>query len=546
MDNLGIYLQKIRKELAVGNATEETHRSALKELIESFATGITATNEPKRIACGAPDFIITRRQVPLGYIETKDIGKPLDELEKSEQLKRYRESLGNLILTDYLEFRWYVRGEKRITIRFADVGARHALPDAVQQVSELFNNFLTQEIPTVENPKELAQRMASLARLIRDTIQRTFQAEPGEGTLHQQMDGFRKVLLHDLTETQFADMYAQTICYGLFAAKCNAKPGTQFTREHAAYDLPKTNPFLRKMFGYIAGPDLDDRIVWAVDDLVNILNRAKIDEILANFGKRTRQEDPVVHFYETFLAAYDSKMRESRGVYYTPEPVVSYIVRSVDYLLKTEFGLNDGLADATKIKLKSPDGKTAIDTHKVLILDPATGTGTFLYGVIDHIYEQMVKNKQKGSWQSYVAEHLLPRVFGFELLMAPYAVAHMKLGLQLAETGYDFNTDERLRVYLTNTLEEAYAMTGLPLFTQWLAEEANEAGKVKKESPVMVILGNPPYSGQSANIGQWIVDLLHGQHTQSSSYFEVDGKPLGEKNPKWLLDDYVKFIRFAQ
>jgi len=289
-----------------------------------------------------------------------------------------------------------------------------------------------------------------------------------------------------------------------------------------------------------------------VDNLAELPNRADIAAILQDFGRATRQEDPVVHFYETFLGAYDQKMREARGVYYTPEPVVSYIVRSVDAILKKDFKLNDGLADASKIKLTRPKkigkGTETIETHKVQILDPATGTGTFLYSVIGQIHQTFAGNK--GMWPGYVQENLLPRVYGFELLMAPYAVAHMKLGLLLRETGYDFSSDERLRVFLTNTLEEAHEMTNLPLFTQWLAEEASSANQVKNETPVMVVLGNPPYSGHSANTGEWIAGLLRGidnsMGQKTGNYFEVDGAPLGERNPKWLNDDYVKFIRFAQ
>ncbi|MBI3949649.1 MAG: N-6 DNA methylase [Acidobacteria bacterium] len=547
------YLRNIERAFLTGKATEHTYRPALEEWIESLADGIVATNEPKRVNCGAPDFIITRGEIPLGYIEAKDIGEPLDKIEPSEQMRRYLESLGNLILTDYLEFRWYVVGERRLTARLAKVGAKGKLQiekEGGHQVTELLTAFLNAQAPTVSGPKELAERMAALARLIRDAICRAFEDEDGGGSLHQQMEGFRQVLLHDLTQEQFADMYAQTICYGLFAARCNVKGGKRFTREHAAYDLPKTNPFLSRMFSHIAGPHLDDRIVWAVDDLVELLHRAVISAILRDFGKRTRREDPVVHFYETFLAAYDPTLRETRGVYYTPEPVVSYIVRSVDHILKKDFNLSDGLADASKIKIKAPDGKGKTHVHKVLILDPATGTGTFLQSVIDLIYEHQVTEGQAGAWSGYVSQHLLPRLFGFELLMAPYAVAHMKLGLQLAETGYDFKADERLRVYLTNTLEEAHEMNNLPLFAQWLAEEANAAGKIKQGAPVVVVLGNPPYSGHSANTGRWITNLLRGIDTQTGektwNYFEVDGQPLGERNPKWLNDDYVKFIRFAQ
>jgi predicted helicase len=545
------YLKRIEQALRAGNATEHTHRPALKSLIESLGAGITATNEPKRVKCGAPDFVITRGEIPLGYIEAKDVGESLDKVEKSEQMRRYLESLSNLILTDYLEFRWYVAGKHRLTARLASASAKKPLraeTDGGQQVAELLAAFLNAQVPTVASAKELAVRMAALARLIRDTISRALGDDDKASELHQQMEGFRKVLLHDLTESQFADMYAQTICYGLFAARCNMKGNEAFTREQAAFKLPRTNPFLRKMFGHIAGPDLDPRIVWAVDDLAALLNRADIAAILQDFGRATRREDPVVHFYETFLAAYDPKMREARGVYYTPEPVVSYIVRSVDHILKHDFGLRDGLADAGKINVPAADGKGTTEVHRVLILDPATGTGTFPYGVINHIFESF-KNNQ-GMWSGYVTEHLLPRLFGFELLMAPYAVAHMKLGLQLGELGYDFKTDERLRLYLTNTLEEAHEDSRLPLFAQWLAEEANAASQVKQETPVMVVLGNPPYSGHSANTGQWISGLLRGYDSltkkPTANYFEVNGQPLGEKNPKWLNDDYVKFIRFAQ
>jgi hypothetical protein len=537
------YLRQIEKVYQVGNATEHSYRASMQELLKTLDASIIATNEPKRIKCGAPDFIVTKKQTPLGYIETKNIGIPLDQVERSDQMKRYLGSLANLILTDYVEFRWYVAGEHRMTARLTKVGANHMLlPDAdgIAQVTDLLHGFIHTQTPTVSNPKELAIRMAALAQLIRNAIRLAFESEEGGGSLHIQMEGFKQILLPDLAYEQFADMYAQTICYGLFAARCNEKPEITFTRERAAYDIPKTNPFLRKMFNYIAGPDLDDRIVWVVDDLAELLNRSDMSAILQDFGKRTRQEDPVVHFYETFLAQYDPKLREVRGVYYTPEPVVSYIVRSVDYLLKKEFDLSQGLADATKLKAASLDGKYGLEAHKVQILDPATGTGTFLYYVIRQVYEMFKDNM--GMWSSYVSQHLLPRLFGFELLMAPYAVAHLKLGLELAQTGYDFKNNERLRVYLTNTLEEEFEVGRLP-FAEWLVEEATAAGNVKYDAPVMVVLGNPPYSGHSVNKGKWIVDLLHDK---GGNYFEVDGKPLGERNPKWLNDDYVKFIRFAQ
>ncbi len=356
--------------------------------------------------------------------------------------------------------------------------------------------------------------------------------------LRQQLQSFQRVLISDLNEAQFADMYAQTICYGLFAARCNTDQISSFSRETAGFRLPKTNPFLRGIFHQIAGTELDERITWAVDTLATILQQTDMDGILSSFGKRTRKQDPVVHFYETFLAEYDSKMRESRGVYYTPEPVVSYMVRSVDYILKNKFQIPKGLADAKKITIKNPNNSQETqEIHQVLILDPAVGTGTFLHSVIDHIYDSF--RQQKGMWSSYVSKHLLPRLFGFELLMAPYTVAHMKLGLQLQELGYDFSADERLGIYLTNTLQEAFQIPPADGFLNRIRDEAESAQGVKQEMPVMVILGNPPYSYQSMNTDPWIVNLV-------KDYYQLDGKPLGERNPKGLLDDYVKFIRFAQ
>ncbi|RDY66905.1 DNA methyltransferase [Lysobacter soli] len=549
------YLASVEQALKTGQASEHTHRPALEALLEALGgPEVDAINEPRQIKCGAPDFIIVRGTVPLGHVEAKDVGLDLAKLERGEQLTRYRESLGNLVFTDYLSFRWYLDGELRLTADLPRPAANGRIrwnDDAASATVQLLDQFLLADIPLKSTPQDLATRMAGLAKLIRSLIEQTFKAEGEQGELHGQLQAFRQVLIESLTVEQFADMYAQTLCYGLFAARCNA-PSKGFTRQIAASALPKTNPFLRKLFNSIAGPDLDERIAWAVDQLAELLARADMDEILSDFGKRTRQEDPVVHFYETFLSAYDPKMREARGVYYTPEPVVGYIVRSVDALLKRDFGMKEGLAHAKKVKLKRPKvqgkGEETYEAHRLQILDPATGTGTFLYAVIARIREHFDGNA--GAWPGYVAEHLLPRLFGFELLMAPYAVAHMKLGLELEQSGYDFSSDQRLGVFLTNSLEEAHELTGLPLFTQWLAEESRAAANVKRDAPVMVVLGNPPYSGHSANTGDWIAGLLRGYDAlnkrATENYFEVDGKPLGERNPKWLNDDYVKFIRFAQ
>ncbi|MBA7485685.1 hypothetical protein ES707_21235 [subsurface metagenome] len=515
LESFSGYIRAIEKKLAQGDATEHTHRAALQAFIESSAVGVSATNEPKHIDCGAPDFVVRKGVTTIGYIEAKDIGISLDNTEKSDQLKRYLNSLTNLILTDYLEFRWYVDGEKRLSACLGTPtkdGKIRRDKEGINAIAKLLTTFLDHQAERVGTPQELAQRMARLAHMIRDLIIESFKQEAETGGLHNQLAAFRDNLIPDLSVEQFADMYAQTIAYGLFAARCNAPDNKDFTRQNAAYLLPKTNPFLRKLFNTIAGPDLDDRIAWLVDDLVQILAQADMAAVLKNFGRHSGKEDPVVHFYETFLKAYDSKVREMRGVYYTPEPVVSYIVRSIDGLLKDCFNKSQGLAD--------PD---------VYILDPATGTATFLYMVINEIRKAFAG--QKGMWNDYVAEKLLKRIFGFELLMAPYAVAHLKLGLLLQETGYKFQSDERLGIYLTNTLDEAIKHSET-LFACWISEEANAAARVKKDEPIMVVLGNPPYSGHSANKGEWARQLVE-------QYKTVDGKPLGEKNPKWLQDDYA-------
>ena len=521
---IAAYVAAVQVEAARGNATEHTFRPALKALLEGLDTGIAATNEPRRIECGAPDYQVTRGALPVGHVEAKDLHVDLDKEGRSPQMARYLKALPNLILTNYLEFRWFVNGELRDTARLArrERGGKVVRePQGEMEARRLLAGFLAQQPPVVGKPRELALRLAEMARLTRGLIVETFKREGGRGELHEQFDAFRKALIPGLDAEEFADMYAQTLAYGLFAARV-AQPGAAaFSRQSAAALLPKTNPFLRRLFYEIAGPDLDDRIAWAVDDIATLLDRADMSEILRDFGRRTRQEDPIVHFYETFLAAYDPKMRESRGVYYTPEPVVSFIVRSVDHVLRTRFGKPLGLAD-----------------QDTLILDPATGTATFLFFVVEQIYETLRQSGLAGGWNSYVGDgprSLLRRLFGFELLMAPYAVAHLKLGLQLQEKGYTFAGNERLGVYLTNALDEGVpAQTAFP-FARYIAEEGQAAAEVKSSKPIMVVLGNPPYSNFGGmNKGDWIRELI-----------EDYKKDLNERKIN-LDDDYIKFIRFGQ
>src|SRR5690554_6199541 len=385
--------------------------------------------------------------------------------------------------------------------------------------------------------------MAGKARLLSDVIGNALISDEENhqnSTLREQKQAFKEILIHDITPRGFADVYAQTIAYGMFAARLHDSTLKTFSRQEAAELIPKSNPFLRKLFGYIAGPDIDDRIKWIVENLAEIFLACNVEEILKNYGKTTKMEDPIIHFYETFLAEYDPKLRKARGVWYTPAPVVNFIVRAVDDILKTEFDLPQGLADTskTKIKVDVQGKKVEQEVHKVQILDPATGTGTFLAEVVKHIHKKF--QGQQGIWSNYVETHLLPRLNGFELLMASYAMAHLKLDLLLTETGFKPTSNQRFRVYLTNSLEEHHQDTGT-LFANWLSTEANEANHIKRDTPVMCVIGNPPYSGESANKGEWIMSLMDDYKK------EPGGKEkLKERNPKWINDDYVKFLRYGQ
>ena len=523
MSSIRDYLNQIQEKYKTDMAREHAYRPALQELLESVDSGLNAVNDAARTEIGMPDFVVLRQpgNVPLGLVEAKDIGNQLSRTEKTPQLKRYMKH-GNLMLTNYLEFRWYVNGEKRETVRIARIrkGKIVRIPGAYDDLLDLLRRFVQQTAPNINNASDLAKRLADNAQLIAHFIEKDLRSGDPTKNLLNQMDAFQKTLLPELDKASFADMYAQTLAYGLFASRVNYMGDpVNFSLRGAAEDIPRTNPFLRDLF-YHSRFDLGKRLTWMLESLVEVLRHTDMDSILAHFGKRTQQTDPVLHFYETFLRAYNPKLREQRGVYYTPEPVVKYIVRSVDHILKTRFDRPDGLADT--------------DT---LILDPAVGTGTFLYFVIEQIKERLAG--QRGAWKNYVEKHLLTRLFGFELLMAPYTVAHMKLGLQLLEAGYEFKENERLGIYLTNSLEEGVKEKYKSAFGGFLEQEAKEATAIKRDKPIMVVLGNPPYSGHSANKGDWISKLV-------KDYYFVDGKPLGERNPKWIQNDYIKFIRFGQ
>ncbi len=538
------YGEAIQAVRTHGKATEHSYRLPLQQALECMGgKGLRVLNEPQRVACGAPDLVVEQDGVTIGYVECKDVDAPLDQVESTEQLERYRHGLANLILTNHLEFRWYLEGQQRRQACLGYLDKCDVIrlnPDAFSEAYALLQDFFGAAPMAISRSEELAQRMAGKARLLRDTMARILAQEKGTGPLHDLWQVYRQVLITDLSAADFADLQAQTATYGLFAARCGHLTGAPFTRQSVAF--PKTTPFLQDIFGRIAGPGLDQSITWIVDDLARLLDQADMTAVLEDFGRRSQREDPIIHFYENFLKAYDPELKEIRGVYYTPESVVSYIVRSVDRLLQCQFGMSSGLAE-----MPSPS-----DKHRMLILDPAVGTGTFLREVIVQIRATLERQGLAGAWPEYVKQHLLPRLFGFELLMAPYVIGHLKLALELGNQSQGqalrLAPGQRLNVFLTNTLEGGHQQVQGVLLAHAIAREAGSADEIKREKPVMVVIGNPPYSGHSANKNSWINQLLRGRSGDGSrgSYFHVDGQDLQERNTKWLNNDYVKFIRFAQ
>ena len=426
----------------------------------------------------------------------------------------------------------------------------------------LVNHIASTKPSKITSAKRLAVQMAAKARILASTINNAFclaeedskSAEKNK-QLQGQLDAFRKVLINDLTPQGFADIYAQTVAYGMFAARLHDNTPDNFSRQEAANLIPKTNPFLRNIFQQIAGYDLDERIAWIVDDLINVFLATDVQKVMKNYSQKGIHRDPMIHFYEDFLKAYNPSLRKLKGVWYTPQPVVQFIVRAVDEILQRDFELSEGLADYSKFvhevvneqyekgekKFKGKSSSPTIkqEMHRVQILDPATGTGTFLAEVVNQIFDKF--NGMQGMWQGYVNDHLLPRLHGFELLMASYAVAHLKLDMLLQQTGFNHaENSRRLKIYLTNSLEEVHPDTGT-LWAQWLSDEASAANRIKRDCPVMVMIGNPPYSGESQNKGEWIMRLLEDYKKEPGGKMR-----LNERNPKWINDDYVKFIRLAQ
>ncbi len=536
------YLKNLTETSKRGDAREESYYKHLDELIKQYAEiqnikQVDVTILPKKTEAGNPDFRIWDGKNHItGYIEAKAPSVTnLDYIEGTEQLKRYLSTFPNVILTNFYEFRLYRDGQR---IAEATIGRQviakklQTTPplEDVKQFEELFDLFFSFSLPKVQTARSLAIELAKRTRFLRDEVI-AVELEEADSIGHKQfigfLEAFKKYLIPTLTEKQFANLYAQTITYGLFAARTRANG--EFNRKLAFDFIPQTIGILRDVFRFISLEDPPKSLKVIVDDIAEILNITDINTILNEYHRSGKGTDPIVHFYETFLATYDPEIRERRGVYYTPEPVVGYIVRSIHSLLKSHFDLADGLA-----------------SEQVKLLDPAGGTLSFPAEAIKLAVDEFTTKYGTGGLHNWIKNHILQNFYAFELMMAPYAIGHLKIGFIFEELGYKMADDERFKLYLTNTLEmEEIDKINMPFYRS-LSEESHLAGKVKKEQPILVILGNPPYSGISSNINKWTERLLKEDIDGTQSYYIVDDKSLGEKNPKWLQDDYVKFLRFAQ
>ena len=558
------YVAEVARLAKTGKATEHTFRGALAALLDALAPGLKAVNEPKRTDCGAPDYIV-QDKTGLGvfYVEAKDLGDDdLDGKKRTghkEQFDRYKAALDTIIFTDYLDFRLYRHGQFANSVRIADwdgEGKVSGRPAAYADFAAFVADAAAGDPQKIDNAKRLAELMAGKARLLQRNAEEYLTplskayddapdgAKPPVTPILELMLGLRDVLMPDVGAGEFSDIFAQTLTYGMFAARLNDPTPEDFSRYEAMALIPKTNPFLKQLFQYVAN-NLEDELEWMVDDLADLFRSADVAKIMRGYGRTGA--DPMIHFYEDFLAAYDAGLRKDRGVWYTPIQVVKFIVGAADWALRTRFGLPDGLADRSKVEIEreeiAPHGKRMTrkvkkTVHRVQLLDPATGTGTFIAESIRQIFEKFKGNE--GMWPGYVESDLLPRLNGFELLMASYTMAHIKIDMALRETGATPSGKERFRVFLTDSLSDWHKELPGGLFASALAPEQQGADEVKRDTPVMVVMGNPPYSGISQNNGEWISKLVDDYKV------EPGGKVKLQERKHWLNDDYVKFIRLAE
>ena len=541
-ERLQNYLNDLQEILNRGDAREESFYEVLANLLRQAAeilkiSEFAITILPKKTEAGNPDFRIWNgKNHIIGYIEAKHPQETnLELIYTSEQLKRYTTTFPNLILTNFYEF-WLIQHSEivsQVTIGRALNAITMKKTPPVEN-TDVFLNLLKRycsfRLPSIKSPKELASVLARKTRFLRDEVillELAEEEKQKKQVLLNFYESFKRLLINNLTEHQFADLYAQTLTYGIFAARTRSKG--EFNRELIHKYIPHTLGILKNIFKFISYEEPPKSLQVLIDDIAEILYVTDVNSILHKYYMEGKGEDPIVHFYETFLNEYDPELREKRGVYYTPEPVVRYIVRSVNTLLKLSFGLSEGLA--------SPE---------VTLLDPAAGTLTFPAEAIKTALREFREKYGSGSINKLIKEHILPHFYAIELMMAPYTVGHLKIGYLLTELGYPLSEEERFQLYLSNTLEpDIPEQIELPFLFD-ITEECILANKIKDQEPILVIMGNPPYSYESENTNTWTEKLLKTDMDGAQSYYKVDDKPLQEKNPKGLQDDYVKFLRFAQ
>jgi predicted helicase len=549
-DTFDAYLRDLR-EFAKAEKTEHTDRGALEKLLKAFAAQANGKpkvqHEPKRIADkGAPDFKVVKSGMILGYVENKAIGENLTKVLKSDQIAKYKTLSPNIILTDYLEFAWISKdGIKRETLcHDTDLESRKFKlnPERVAAVAALIEGFFSTAPEGIGTSKPLAEALAARSKLLRDYLGEELvrqEREHQEGRLFGLYKTFRDQVFHELTLKEFADAFAQMLAYGLFLARLNADEKVLITLSNARDHIPGSFQLIHELVEFLTELNKTEyqEIRWVVEEVLSIVNGLDLAAIHEDLSFRQRkainrkvraqdeeehrlfERDPFIYFYEDYLKAYDKETRKGRGVYYTPPPVVNFIVRAIDDILKDSFGIKSGLAD----------------NKRVTVLDFACGTGTFLLEVFQQIFEN-IGGADSAVAKKVVSEHILQNLYGFEYLIAPYTIAHLKLSQYLRDKGHPLKDNERLQVFLTNTLEPIHPEPNflLPAITQ-----ESEAAQKVKDKPILVITGNPPYSGHSKNKGEWIT-------AQIAKYREGFPELSKPAQGKWLQDDYVKFIRFAQ
>src|SRR3989344_3493511 len=500
------YIRSISSKFSHEETSEMGYRADFEILLKGLFESISVKridHDARAVEGNKPDFIVVKGEIPILYIEAKNIGVSLDKVEKSEQMARYY-GYTNLVLTDYVEFRFYRNGlpyEEPIKVADYDFKNRTVtpIPKNYEYLAKTLVDFTQSFKEPIKLGKHLSKIMGGKAQRIRDNIRLFLLVDSDKNSeLVRIYETIKKLLVHDLTKDSFADMYAQTLVYGLFVARYYDKSLGSFSRQEARELIPNSNRLLRHFFDHIVGADFDIRLKYIVDELCEVFSHADVTKLMEDYFKGNSEHetqkgpDPVIHFYEDFLKEYDPDLRKKMGAYYTPLPIVQFIVRSVDYLLEKEFSLMSGLADTSKT--------------------------------------------EDGSWPAYVHHDLLPRLHGFELMMTPYTIAHLKLGMAFKKTGFKY-FNQRLGIYLTNSLEEGVVQDGMFTgfgFAESITEESKLASKIKNDKPIMVVIGNPPYSVSSSNKGKWIQDLI-----------KVYKKDLGERKIN-LDDDYIKFIRCAE